>query len=248
MKRKILITTLVVLSCLACGCGEDNSNEESQTSEHSEGMIGDDAFAKRQIEIFVENESEWKASEEGFFYTVTDLDHNGRLELIAAINQGSGLFTYADIYEINETNDGLNKCSYGGQENEELYYDYPDFIKDGNFITFTNGTDYIYIASNYTRVSAMESGETIEAFSLSNGNFSVETLAMKYVNGEDVSFIRYPDETEISEDEFNKISIDKYGNDYTKTETSFAWDDLSGDDISIRLLNCYKTFESAEGN
>ena len=35
-------------------------------------------------------------------YVVTDLDRNGRLELITATLQGTGLYTYLNAYEVSE--------------------------------------------------------------------------------------------------------------------------------------------------
>lgn len=40
-------------------------------------------------------------------YVVTDLDRNGRLELITATLQGTGLYTYLNVWEVNEAGTAL---------------------------------------------------------------------------------------------------------------------------------------------
>ena len=42
-----------------------------------------------------------------WYYTFTDLDHNGQLEVLAASTQGTGIFTYARYYELQP--DGTTK-------------------------------------------------------------------------------------------------------------------------------------------
>ena len=63
---------------------------------------------------------------EDWFYTITDLDHNGRLEVITASLQGSGLYTYADIWEVREDFSGIAECTDSLGEGEA----YPDIITE----------------------------------------------------------------------------------------------------------------------
>ncbi len=44
---------------------------------------------------------------ETWFFAITDLDHNGRLELLLASLQGSGLYTWVNVWEGNENYSGL---------------------------------------------------------------------------------------------------------------------------------------------
>ena len=67
---------------------------------------------EEQRAILEANRSLWEFTEpweSPWFYAFTDLDHNGRQEVIAASTQGSGIFTYAHFYEV--------KADFSGIEN-----------------------------------------------------------------------------------------------------------------------------------
>ncbi|MCR5099997.1 MAG: hypothetical protein K6B41_01430 [Butyrivibrio sp.] len=226
---------------------ETSTETISQESDNAVVVAGDDSIEAdedKQLQVIVNNADTWKGVFEQGYYTVTDLDRNGRMEIIAASCQGSGMYTYAKVYEVNENKDGLVDCTPDNSSGDiDGGMDYPDFIIDGNFITFTNGSKYVYIASNSTRVSAGEGVETISAFILENGTFGVNDLASKYVNGDTVEYTKLSDESVITEDEFNNISISTYEQDgYSRFETTFSWTDLSSGDDYANLLNCYNKF------
>ena len=224
---------------------EEPESEESATEDNGEGMRGDNAAEKGQIEILLENDSLWRDAFANSFYTVTDLDHNGRLELIVATNEGTGQYTYMEVYEVNESQDGIMSC-YDGNDIEGGQLDNPDLIIDGNLITFTNGHQYVYICSDYVHISAAESLEYIDAFILENGIFGVNQMAEKHINGEEITYKSYPSEEEITEEEFNNISIDRYTPEgYTRSETTFKWTQLTSGSDSVDLLDTYLAFAAA---
>ncbi len=53
-------------------------------------------------------------------YVVTDLDRNGRLELITATLQGTGLYTYINIYEVSEDGTALVPAEVMWEEGDSL--------------------------------------------------------------------------------------------------------------------------------
>ena len=57
---------------------------------------------------------------ETWFSAITDLDHNGRLELLLASLQGSGLYTWVNVWEVNENYSGLTLCPDNTGEGEAL--------------------------------------------------------------------------------------------------------------------------------
>ena len=64
---------------------------------------------EKQIELLADSVELWAGTmnSEGidYFFTVTDMDRNGRLELIVSSRQGTGLYTYSDYFEVNDTFD-----------------------------------------------------------------------------------------------------------------------------------------------
>ena len=98
-------------------------------------------------------------------YSVTDLDQNGRLEVIATVCAGSGMFSYTDIWEVNEGCDGLSLCdgsAFGDNSQPDLvstqettayyvphdgadygtyHYVFTDYIRDGAADDFFEGME-----------------------------------------------------------------------------------------------------------
>ena len=88
---------------------------------------------EEQRSILEANRSLW-AFDEGdyapdWYYTFTDLDHNGLLEVISASTQGSGIFTYAHYYEVLPDGSGVKNLYHANVEIEGPD-DWPEIIRD----------------------------------------------------------------------------------------------------------------------
>ena len=69
--------------------------------------------AEEQIHLITDARDIWDLSEPGMDtvgYMCSDLDGNGRLEILVAESGGTGLYTYTKIYEVNEAKDALVPC------------------------------------------------------------------------------------------------------------------------------------------
>ena len=69
--------------------------------------------AEEQIHLITNARDIWDLSEPGMDtvgYMCSDLDGNGRLEILVAESGGTGLHTYTKIYEVNEAKDALVPC------------------------------------------------------------------------------------------------------------------------------------------
>lgn len=201
------------------------------------GSSGESSDIAKQIQVIADQGATWLNSDGNHFYTVTDLDHNGKLEVISACNEGSGMYTYASIYEVNDNVDGLVICSDNLNEGDA----YPDFIIDGNFITYTNGEDYMYIASDVIRINGGESWEILDALTLRNKSITVNPLAYSITNENGTTYYNSED-AEISETDFTNMTTILFGNSYQKSETAFKWDKLEGDGLTDKLTACYNAF------
>ena len=83
--------------------------------------------AASQISLIYSNFAETfkqVADGEVWSYTVTDLDHNGRLELLAASIQGSGRFTHVKAWEVGEDQKSFISCNVNVKEGDS----FPDII------------------------------------------------------------------------------------------------------------------------
>ena len=213
------------------------ADDSAADEEGKEGMHSKDGVEKGMIEIIGQDRAMWESQGDDAYYTVTDLDHNDRAEIIVATSGGTGHFTYAKIYEVDSTYDGLVACDDGLDEGVP----FPDFVIDGNFLTFKDGDKYFYVCSDVYKVSAGEGGETVMSFTFENGSYRQESLANRHCNEDAVTYTEYPSEKEITEDEFNNITNTKFPSDkYTKSETTLKWTQTPD---SVSLLECYKAFE-----
>ena len=93
-----------------------------------------------QIEIIAQKADEWFGIDvnTSYSYCVTDLDANGRLEIISSGIGGSGQFSFGNIYEVNSTFDGLDKCGENGSFHPDIT------LKDEIFCRIDPETGKIY--------------------------------------------------------------------------------------------------------
>ena len=81
------------------------AGEDGRTGKKASGK-----YLENQLNLILDQKEVWERTDfvaEGTKYTVTDLNGNGRLEIIAASCQGTGHYTYADIYEVSADGNSL---------------------------------------------------------------------------------------------------------------------------------------------
>lgn len=165
-------------------------------------------------------------SYETWFSAVTDLDHNGRLEVLTASLQGTGLYTWVNVWEVNESFNGLNPCPDDTREGEA----WPDIIKD----TITSYRDpangrYTYVCEDMMRDGAAHYWTGIDSFCLDKGRIEVRTLASKdeLYDNFGGSSVRYFNEngTEISMDDYNNMERNSFQGQELGTLT-LSWTQL----------------------
>ncbi len=129
--------------------------------------------AEEQKRILVEKRSLW-AFDEGeyapdWYYTFTDLDHNGLLEVLSASTQGSGVFTYVHFYEVLPDGSGVRNL-YHADEEIEGPDDWPEIIRDSLPCYYDRAADrYYYVCANDIRDGAAHSMSQLAALCLKAG-------------------------------------------------------------------------------
>ena len=133
MKKMILAFVLVfALYLSACG-GASGSVPQSDAGSPSESPSPVTPIPQEeQIQILEANRQLWafhEFYESPWFYAFTDLDVNGRLEVIAASTQGSGIFTYVNFYEVRADGSGIDNLYHADVEIEGPD-DWPEIVVD----------------------------------------------------------------------------------------------------------------------
>ena len=116
MKKTIsLILTLVFLLSLSVTAFAAPVRASDESAAEQMKLIADSISGLKQDDAA----GQWK-------YTVTDLDHNGRLELIAASEQGVNKSTFVKVWEISEDMKSLTECKVTVPEDES----FPDILAE----------------------------------------------------------------------------------------------------------------------
>jgi len=235
------LTISIILS--ACRPSTTKQAEISQSEEMDEQSV------KRQIDLMVENRECWlkECSEDiyaPYYYTVTDLDGNGLMEVIFSSCQGTGQFSTNRFYEVDESMEGIQMCECLLVEEDSQ----PDIIMNEleRYLNLETGV-WQYIVMDTGRWNAKT-----EVLSLQDGRVSVEILGEERVvdlDG-DHSAIAYSDVQgrPLSEEEYNKIIEERFqGNQ--KSIVNLQWNEFLGDDDLIsdtelmqRLIDSYQVF------
>lgn len=182
---------------------------------------------KKQLELIADHVDEWTdlllCAYNGLYYTVTDIDQNGRLELIATICEGSGFYSSNCYYEVNESLDDLVLCENTHEEGDSE----EDLASQRVPVFFDESTHrYRYIFDDLIRIDAKSHYWGKEAVSLNEGKVIIEHIASsgQFYEDEDTYVIDYCDANgnEISEQEFQSMEQKMYQNHRMGTAL-FEW-------------------------
>lgn len=184
-KRRILTAAILCAALVlsACGgkvqaAGNPGKTEETPTPAPATIDLG------QQKAILEENRDLWAFTDpfdSPWYYTFTDLDHNGRLEVIAATTQGSGIYTYAHFYEVLPDGSGIGNCYH---ENVEIEGpdDWPEIILESLPCYYDRANDrYYYACEGITREGVAYQHYSWQALCLKDGVAEWEVLAYKDV-------------------------------------------------------------------
>ncbi len=217
--------------------------------------------AKEQVAAIVRARSQWEPSVPGadtVGFLVTDLDHNGRLEVLVSDFGGTGLYTYTDGYEVSEDRTTVVRITKTwGEGRSEA-----DIMSKKKVRAYTDGISGIdwYVLTDLLR-DGREYHHSLSALSLQNGKWVTRPLAnaFTYYDDEGGEHTAYEngDGATISEKEFQSTERRLFAR-HERADVTFAWlmyhadtygdDWLSADDETIkeRLLNSYRVFADAE--
>ncbi len=210
MKKRLfaLVMCLLVVCSVFFGCG----NKE-QVNEEVKGIVN--------------NIGEWSVeAKQGtsiYFYGITDLDLNGKYEMIAAENYGTGNFTESRIFELSDDKKTLTEIEHVFEGDSQV-----DLMQDSAFAFKEAETGRIYyIFSDNVRNGSWETYDTKVAISLYEGKFIEERLATKstiYEGDSEEPTITYYDSkgNEITEEDY-KSAVSTRFEGYEKLSATFCW-------------------------
>lgn len=255
----VILAILVVFSLCACTQTSQGANSQQPASSASTASpsgeqqtvtpaapaaTADPSTIESQLNFIYDNLGVLKSQSEyqNLWYTITDLDHNGRVEIIAAITEGDNSVTRGVMYEIASTFDNLTAVNLGLDQGQYL----PEIVTP-SADTYRVGDTFNYIFKDTTSIGMPGHYVTLTSMSLSNGALKLDPLAYQDVrmtngfteiscvdkNGKDLGiydlndFDRYPE---------------KVYPGALKSTTNFDWFSLNDVTTVDRLKQSYNTF------
>jgi len=205
---------------------------------------------ENQLQIIAENQKLWAGNPDFacdiYKYAVTDLDRNGRYEIMISNHGGTGLYTYTKFYEINETYDGLIECETNFREGDSQ----PDIILDEKLKTYTDDNGVIhYVVYDILKNGAAEYYENYSELTLTDNKITVNPIAYRTTlyNTQTVTCTDAFGNT-ISEEDFENTP-DTFFDGYMETLTYLGWQDAAElVKNSEELLAKLKASVEANGN
>ncbi len=191
-KIVILLALILALGLSACGSSRTTVQEEAaapaavtESAEPTMPSTVPTIPEDEQKRILEENRSLWAFTdpfESPWFYTFTDLDCNGRTEVIAATTQGTGIYTYAHFYEVRADGSGIDNCYHENMEIEGPD-DWPEIVRDSLPCYYDAAADrYYYVCEGVTHDGYAHQYYAWYALCLKNGVAEWEPIAYKNDN------------------------------------------------------------------
>lgn len=263
MKKQLSLIMAVVMAGSICACNKkteekkDTPNSEtsgetsevttvegSETEASASQVIPDNTPSETdpQIDLIASKKDIWLTPSDDhatYYYCVTDLDHNGRLEVICASMQGAGYFTSANFFEVNDEGDDLIECSLPGDDFEGFLF--PDIITDKPVDVYTDGNLYTYIFDDTVVINSDESSLYTNTFCLNNTYINVYVIAEKTTRSDGSVF--YSDfSRDIDESEYQSI-LDNPISGQTKSTCYLGWVPTTNtEDLNSLLKGSYNAF------
>ena len=177
--RRLPLVFLIVTMVLLVGCGfalGSQAQADGTPVPSAEPLLP----VEQQQQLLMAHYDEWSLGDglfEPWAYAFTDLDRNGRLEVLAVSTQGSGLFSTVECWELNEGFDGLVRCTAANDEQDGVFW--PELIVDSAFGYRDAAGRCHYLFTDLTRDGAAHYLESLTELCLADGVLTQTILASR---------------------------------------------------------------------
>lgn len=134
-RRRITLAGLCFVGLmLLAGCQSytQSGNQPEKAVEIEEAAL------EKQLKLILEQEKKWNydyrkkesviyRGAQYYYYMISDLDQNGRIEIFCQTYQGNGHIPVNDYFEVNEEMDGLNHITFDSETEDSDNIDFGDW-------------------------------------------------------------------------------------------------------------------------
>ena len=239
MKKKylaVLLACFITIPCFMTSCGriadeivtdeEDDKDDTDEEEDEEEEPVYIDAISdddlEEQLGVIIDNRDDWlvaagsSAPIDQVSYCLTDLDHNGRAEVISISRFDYTSHNEVHVYEIDEDGKGLDEAKWKFKGLEKTSDQYPDFESDYAFLSYYDKkeNETHYFIDNFFDNGNMELGTVYCDLKYVDGKITCLNYAA-IVHSGDYGYY-FEDGTEAADDEefFDHLT------DYTKKSRS----------------------------
>lgn len=224
------------------------STEKDVNSEPQEYDLGaiqmKKADLETQLKVIADNYSQWNRIDTITIprssFTVTDINNNGRIEIIVSGTYGTGFVSENYVFEVNDDISGLIECSFT-TENA------PDIQDDESAEVYLVNGNYMIACRDGNPHGTQENHVILQAMSLQNTDIVVDTLGsgswFYSFDGSTKEEYYDKDGNPISKDEYEGLFDSTYSG-YPKGEMKFKWVPLYGaeSNLQARLKESWEGF------
>ena len=197
------------------------------------------AFIQTQISGLKQNDGNT------WYYTVTDLDHDGNLELIAASQHPQDRSTNLKVWEVSADRNSLSECSLAKDPEES----FPDILTDAaDTFHDTASNTWNYLVYDNVVISPTEVYTSKSAFRLKDGVISYDAYAVErtlVVNG--MRSVSHTDSSgiAISPEQYNAAGVNAFAGQ-ERSSTNFEWLTADKADSLTNLIDSYAVFSGVK--
>ena len=234
MKNKatisLLLALLMLLSCAAFGSLPAYAEEDQSDIDQQLRYISTQVSSLKQQE----GENPW-------YYTVTDLDHDGSLEFVAASQHPQDRSTNLMVWEVGSDRSSLSACQLSKDEDES----FPDILTD-SADTFhdTESDTWFYLVYDNIVLPSSEVYTIKTAVNMKDGVLAYDPYAIEHtvMNGSGRS-VSHTDVNgfSISAEEYNAAGNNAFQN-AERFSTNFEWIEGENAEDLHTLTDSYAVF------
>lgn len=187
MKRyfALFLTLFLILSLAGCAFPGEDATQPVFTTVPPEPTVTPTTqpdTCSEQLDLIWQEMDSWIQDPyaDVWCYAVTDLDGNGRLEIISSDTQGSGHYVTTRMLEVNEDLTGLTPIENNNEYSNNICL--TSGYQSGGLETIPcmhDGEGYSYFQETTVRISATQSAQTLTAVSFRDGALSRTILGSK---------------------------------------------------------------------
>lgn len=159
--------------------GTDSEETEVEETEFEEAVSEQIALIASQVKKWTDMDSDSDDGEPYCSYAVTDLDRDGRLEVIeSSADQGSGRFTTSKYFQVNEAGDALERISTSDDADGNSQ---DDIVSNMETVYYDLSTgEYHYITGDFATAGAATGFfDSVTSLTLRRGKISSKLLGYR---------------------------------------------------------------------